>query len=59
MAKNEAVNMDDPVVLTAAKEALDKAQTKSDVVNVWKQFYLKIGHKRLGRLLLGLSPERE
>jgi hypothetical protein len=41
--------------LTDVKAELDAAQTKDDVVHIWKKHYLKIGHRKLGRLLLGRS----
>ena len=41
--------------LTNVKTELDNAQTKSDVVDVWKRHYLTIGHRKLGRLLIGRS----
>lgn len=39
--------------LTKVKAELDAAHTKDDVLRVWKAHYLKIGHRKLGRLLLG------
>jgi hypothetical protein len=39
--------------LTKVKAELDASQTKEDVVRVWRAHYLKIGHRKLGRLLLG------
>lgn len=39
--------------LTKAKGELDACQTKEDVVRVWRAHYLKVGHRKLGRLLLG------
>jgi hypothetical protein len=45
-----------PENVAAAKVALEKAKSKADVASVWAEFYLKIGHKRLGRLLLGFEP---
>jgi len=41
--------------LTNVKADLDGAQTKADVVEVWKRHYLTIGHRKLGRLLIGRS----
>ncbi len=34
---------------------LTRAQTKDEVVAVWREHYLKIGHRKLGRLLIGRS----
>lgn len=39
--------------LTKVKVELDACRTKEDVVRVWRAHYLKIGHRKLGRLLLG------
>lgn len=39
--------------LTRVKAELDACQSKDDVVRVWRAHYLKIGHRKLGRLLLG------
>ena len=39
--------------LTKVKAELDACTTRDDVVRVWKAHYLKIGHRKLGRLLLG------
>jgi hypothetical protein len=41
--------------LIDVKAELDTAQTKDDIVQIWKKHYLKIGHRKLGRLLLGRS----
>lgn len=38
--------------LEQVKQELDAARTK-EVVEVWRRHYLKIGHRKLGRLLLG------
>ena len=52
------IDMDDPILLKAAKDALLRCKTADDVRAVWKAHYLKIGHKRLGRLLMGFAPTR-
>lgn len=39
-------------VLAADKE-LGQAETADDVRRVWKKYYLLIGHRAMGRLLLG------
>jgi len=36
-----------------AHAELKKAKTATDVRNVWDAYYLKIGHRILGRLLIG------
>lgn len=43
--------------LAKVKAELDACQSKADVVRVWKAHYLKIGHRKLGRLLLGRSVD--
>ncbi|MDQ7844708.1 MAG: hypothetical protein QN141_09080 [Armatimonadota bacterium] len=43
--------------LTRVKGELDAARTKEDVVRVWRAHYLRIGHRKLGRLLLGRSVD--
>ncbi len=43
--------------LVKVKGALDACQTREDVVQVWRSHYLKIGHRKLGRLLLGRGVE--
>jgi hypothetical protein len=39
--------------LFTVKAELDRCETKADVVAVWTRHYLKIGHRKLGRLLIG------
>lgn len=43
--------------LANVKTELDRSQTKAEVVDVWKRHYLTIGHRKLGRLLLGRPLE--
>lgn len=43
--------------LMKVKEELDACRTKEDVVRVWQAHYLRIGHRKLGRLLLGRSVD--
>jgi len=43
--------------LGKVKDELDAARTKEDVVQVWRSHYLKIGHRKLGRLLLGRAVD--
>lgn len=40
-------------LLNIAEAELAEARTKQDVIAVWKAYYLKLGHRKLGRLLLG------
>lgn len=39
--------------LKQVKAELDAATTKEQVVDIWKRHYLKVGHRKLGRLLVG------
>jgi hypothetical protein len=43
--------------LESVKLELERSETKADVVEVWKRHYLKIGHRKLARLLLGRSVD--
>ncbi len=38
---------------TQAETDLAAAKTKEDVSEVWKKYYLTLGHKAMGRLLVG------
>ncbi len=39
--------------LTAVRAELDRCETKAEITDGWKRHYPKIGHRKLGRLLLG------
>jgi hypothetical protein len=39
--------------LEAVRGELERCETKAEVVEIWKRHYLKIGHRKLARLLLG------
>lgn len=43
---------------TAAHEALGKANTSRQTAEVWSQFYLRLGHRVLGRLMLGQTVDQ-
>lgn len=43
--------------LEQAKKELDACRTKEEVIAVWRRHYLTLGHRKLGRLLLGRSVE--
>ena len=43
--------------LEQAKKELDACSTKEEVIAVWRKHYLTLGHRKLGRLLLGRSIE--
>ena len=40
-----------------AERELREAQTAEDVRRIWKKYYLTVGHRKLGRLLLGRSVD--
>lgn len=43
--------------LEQVKKELDACRTKEEVIAVWRKYYLTLGHRKLGRLLLGRSVE--
>lgn len=43
--------------LTRVNGELEAARTREEVVGVWRAHYLKIGHRKLGRLLLGQTVD--
>jgi len=52
-----ATPQDERDYLARVKSEIDAAQTKDDIVKVWRAHYLKIGHRKLGRLLIGRPLE--
>ena len=44
--------------IQAAADELQELETANDVRRWWNTHYYALGHKRLGRLLLGQSVER-
>ena len=44
--------------LLAAADELKELETVNDVRKWWNKYYYGLGHKRLGRMLLGQSVER-
>jgi len=44
--------------LQAAADEMKNLETANDVKKWWNKHYYALGHKRLGRLLLGQSVER-
>lgn len=45
------------VALRAAEEGFKKAKTKEEIAAVWQKHYLTIGHKALGRMLVGKTAD--
>ena len=52
MAPEEAEAM-----LKDAERELDGAKTAEEIRQVWRKYYLKVGHRNLGRLLMGRSAD--
>ena len=44
--------------LKAAEKEIKAAQTADDVRTAWRKHYLTVGHRKLGRLLLGRTAEQ-
>jgi len=56
----QAAQMDEAAqkALGELRENID-AWTARDLIKWWAGWYLKAGHKRLGRILVGISKNRE
>jgi hypothetical protein len=44
-------------LLRQAEQELDSAKTADQIRQTWRKYYLQVGHRSLGRLLLGRSAE--
>jgi hypothetical protein len=44
--------------LHVAEKEMKAAQTADDVRAIWRKYYLTIGHRKLGRLLIGRTAEQ-
>ena len=44
-------------LLRQAEEELDGAKSADDIRRVWRKYYLQVGHRNLGRLLIGRPAE--
>ncbi len=49
------VAVDYALIIHEAEKALRSAQTAGDIRNIWKRHMGTLGHRTLGRLLLGRS----
>ena len=49
------VAVDYDLTIREAEKALRSAQTAGDIRNAWKKYMSALGHRTLGRLLLGRS----
>jgi hypothetical protein len=36
---------------------LDDAKTAEEIRQIWRKYYLKVGHRNLGRILIGRSAD--
>ncbi len=52
MAPEEAEAM-----LKDAEKELDDAKTAEEIRQIWRKYYLKVGHRNLGRILIGRSAD--
>jgi hypothetical protein len=44
--------------LHAAEKELKAAQSADDVRTIWRKYFLAVGHRKLGRLLIGRTAEQ-
>jgi len=44
-------------LLRDAEKDLDAAKTADEIRQAWRKYYLKVGHRNLGRLLMGRSAD--
>jgi hypothetical protein len=44
-------------MLKDAEKELDGAKTAEEIRQVWRKYYLKVGHRNLGRILIGRSAD--
>jgi hypothetical protein len=44
-------------LLKQAEQELDGAKTADQIRQIWRKYYLQVGHRNLGRLLIGRSVD--
>jgi len=44
-------------LLMQAEQELDGAKTADQIRQIWRKYYLQVGHRNLGRLLIGRSVD--
>jgi len=44
-------------LLRQAEQELDGAKTADQIRQTWRKYYLQVGHRNLGRLLIGRSAD--
>lgn len=44
-------------LLRQAEQELDGAKTADQIRQIWRKYYLQVGHRNLGRLLIGRSAD--
>lgn len=53
MARERPDPAEQEQALKDAEAELNKAETAEDVRRIWRKHYLTVGHRKLGRLLIG------
>jgi hypothetical protein len=44
-------------LLRQAEQELDGAKTADQIRQIWRKYYLQVGHRNLGRILIGRSAD--
>jgi hypothetical protein len=44
-------------LLKQAEQELDGAKTADQIRQIWRKYYLQVGHRNLGRMLIGRSAD--
>ena len=44
-------------LLRQAEKELDGAKTADEIRQIWRKYYLQVGHRSLGRLLIGRAAD--
>jgi len=44
-------------LLRQAEKELDGAKTADEIRQIWRKYYLQVGHRNLGRLLIGRAAD--
>ena len=44
-------------LLRQAEQELDGAKTADQIRQIWRKYYLQVGHRNLGRILIGRAAD--
>jgi len=44
-------------LIKQAEQELDGAKTADQIRQIWRKYYLQVGHRNLGRMLIGRSAD--